>query len=87
MTAVNDEGGEINVATDTFGEDTIPRTMQKYKAREETFMLVVDENCELHTILRSWSSAEHGGEAEALQMEKAQHESMRHFNRDTTAAL
>ncbi len=45
MTAVNDEGGQINIARDASGEDTIPRTMQKYKARAEPWMLVVDENC------------------------------------------
>lgn len=44
MTAVNDEGGQINVARDASGEDTIPRTMQKYKARNEPWMLVVDDN-------------------------------------------
>jgi len=47
MTAVNDEGGQINVARDTDGsEDTIPKTMQKYQARGEPWMLVVDDNCE-----------------------------------------
>lgn len=47
MTAVNDEGGQINVARDTDGsEDTIPKTMQKYQARSEPWMLVVDDNCE-----------------------------------------
>jgi homoaconitase len=46
MTAVNDEGGSINVARDQGGEeDTIPRTMQKYQARSEPWMLVVDDNC------------------------------------------
>ncbi|KAK4689647.1 homoaconitase, partial [Tremellales sp. Uapishka_1] len=44
MTAVNDEGGQINVARDAEGEDTIPRTMQKYQQRGENFMLVVDDN-------------------------------------------
>ncbi|WVO18161.1 aconitate hydratase, mitochondrial [Cryptococcus depauperatus] len=45
MTAVNDEGGQINVARDISGqEDTIPRIMQQYKARSEPWMLVVDEN-------------------------------------------
>ncbi|EIW69283.1 hypothetical protein TREMEDRAFT_68617 [Tremella mesenterica DSM 1558] len=46
MTAVNDENGQINVAVDplTGDEDTIPRTMQKYKARGEPWMLVVDDN-------------------------------------------
>lgn len=47
MTAVNDEGGKINLARDQDGqEDTIPRTMQKYQARSEPWMLVVDDNCE-----------------------------------------
>lgn len=47
MTAVNDEGGQINVARDVTGEEgTIPQTMQKYKARSEPWMLVVDDNCE-----------------------------------------
>jgi hypothetical protein len=46
MTAVNDQGGEINKALDVDGgEDTIPRTMQKYKERGEGWMLVVDDNC------------------------------------------
>ena len=46
MTAVNDEGGQINVARDQSGEEaTIPQTMQKYKARSEPWMLVVDDNC------------------------------------------
>jgi homoaconitase len=46
MTAVNDEGGNINVARDVDGsEDTIPRTMQKYQQRGEGWMLVVDDNC------------------------------------------
>jgi homoaconitase len=45
MTAVNDEGGQINVANDGNGEDTIPKTMQKYKTRGEPWMLVVDDNC------------------------------------------
>jgi homoaconitase len=44
MTAVNDEGGQINVARDANGEDTIPKVMQKYKARNEPWMLVVDDN-------------------------------------------
>ncbi|RSH81259.1 aconitate hydratase [Apiotrichum porosum] len=44
MTAVNDEGGQINVARDASGEDTIPHVMQKYKARSEPWMLVVDDN-------------------------------------------
>ncbi len=45
MTAVNDEGGQINAARDASGEDTIPKTMQKYKARAQPWMLVVDDNC------------------------------------------
>lgn len=52
MTAVNDEGGQINVARDAGGEDTIPKVMQKYKARNEPWMLVVDDNCEWR-----WSSS------------------------------
>ncbi|KAI9637169.1 aconitate hydratase [Dioszegia hungarica] len=44
MTAVNDEGGHINIANDGNGEDTIPKTMQKYKQRNEPWMLVVDDN-------------------------------------------
>ena len=52
MTAVNDEGGQINVAVNTDGaEDTIPRTMQKYRARGEPWMLVVDDNCALPSLL------------------------------------
>jgi hypothetical protein len=47
MTAVNDEGGQINIANDGNGEDTIPKTMQKYKQRNEPWMLVVDDNCKL----------------------------------------
>jgi hypothetical protein len=50
MTAVNDEGGQINVARDQSGEeDTIPRTMQKYQSRSEPWMLVVDDNCGSNT--------------------------------------
>ena len=45
MTAVNDEGGQVNVARDASGEDTIPRVMQRYQARAEPWMLVVDDNC------------------------------------------
>jgi homoaconitase len=47
MTAVNDENGHINIADDGHGDDTIPKTMQKYKQRNEPWMLVVDDNCEL----------------------------------------
>jgi hypothetical protein len=52
MTAVNDEGGNINVARDVDGsEDTIPRTMQKYQQRGEGWMLVVDDNCMFFLLL------------------------------------
>ncbi|KAK6906444.1 aconitate hydratase, mitochondrial [Kwoniella mangroviensis CBS 8886] len=45
MTAVNDENNQINKAIDIDGsEDTIPKTMQKYKRRNEPWMLVVDDN-------------------------------------------
>ncbi|ORX40896.1 aconitate hydratase [Kockovaella imperatae] len=44
MTAVNDEGGEVNVARDVDGQDTIPNVMARYSARQEPWMLVVDEN-------------------------------------------
>lgn len=46
MTAVNDEGGRINIACDDLGEETIPKMMQRYKARSEAWMLMVDDNCE-----------------------------------------
>lgn len=46
ITAVNDEGGEVNVARDAEGQETIPRVMQRYKARGQPWMLVVDDNCE-----------------------------------------
>lgn len=52
MTAVNDEGGDINKAKDIGGEeDTIPRTMQKYRERGEGWMLVVDDNCMFPSLL------------------------------------
>ncbi|KZT44578.1 putative mitochondrial aconitate hydratase [Sistotremastrum suecicum HHB10207 ss-3] len=50
ITAVNDEGGEVNVAQDYDQEtgksttDTIPRIAQRFKARGEPWALVVDEN-------------------------------------------
>ena len=46
MTAVNDEGGQVNVARDGAEEDTIPHVMQRYAARSEPWMLMVDDNCE-----------------------------------------
>lgn len=46
ITAVNDEGGEVNVARDAEGQETIPKVMQRYKARGQPWMLVVDDNCE-----------------------------------------
>ena len=45
MTAVNDEGGEVNAARDAEGQDTIPSVMARYSARKEPWMLVVDDNC------------------------------------------
>ncbi len=45
ITAVNDEGGAVNVAFDAQGEDTIPNIMKRHKAAGQPFMLVVDENC------------------------------------------
>ncbi|GHJ88619.1 hypothetical protein NliqN6_5021 [Naganishia liquefaciens] len=44
ITAVNDEGGEVNVAFDTQGQDTIPNVMKRHKAAGQPWMLVVDEN-------------------------------------------
>jgi hypothetical protein len=61
MTAVNDEGGQINVANDGSSEDTIPRTMQKYKQKGEKWMLVVDDNCE-----RGFLPADIGGMSRRL---------------------
>ena len=46
MTAVNDEGGQVNIARDGGEEDTIPHIMQRYAARSEPWMLMVDDNCE-----------------------------------------
>lgn len=57
MTAVNDEGGQINLARDESGEDTIPRTMQKYKGRCEPWMLVADDNCTFSVVILTWSYA------------------------------
>jgi hypothetical protein len=48
ITAVNDEGGEVNVAFDAEGKDTIPNIMKRQKAAGQPWMLVVDQNCE-HT--------------------------------------
>ncbi len=45
ITAVNDEGGKVNVAFDAQGDETIPNVMKRYKAAAQPFMLVVDENC------------------------------------------
>jgi homoaconitase len=50
ITAVNDEGGEVNVAFDAEGKDTIPNIMKRQKAAGQPWMLVVDQNCK-HT---SW---------------------------------
>jgi homoaconitase len=44
ITAVNDEGGAVNVAFDQQGEDTIPNIMKRHKAAGQPWMLVVDEN-------------------------------------------
>lgn len=50
ITAVNDEGGEVNVAFDhehapTESEtDTIPGVAKRFKARNQPWALVVDEN-------------------------------------------
>ncbi|KAG8933065.1 aconitate hydratase [Tulasnella sp. 418] len=50
ITAINDEGGDVNVAFDhTHGEheqakDTIPAIAKRFKARREPWALVVDEN-------------------------------------------
>lgn len=46
ITAVNDEGGEVNVAFDAEGKDTIPNIMKRHKSQAQPWMLVVDENCE-----------------------------------------
>lgn len=48
ITAVNDEGGEVNVAFDAEGKDTIPNIMKRQKAAGQPWMLVVDQNCK-HT--------------------------------------
>jgi aconitase A len=44
ITAVNDEGGAVNVAFDGQGQETIPNVMKRYKAAGQPWMLVVDEN-------------------------------------------
>ncbi|KAJ9097620.1 hypothetical protein QFC21_004656 [Naganishia friedmannii] len=44
ITAVNDEGGAVNVAFDAQGQETIPNVMKRYKADGQPWMLVVDEN-------------------------------------------
>ncbi|KZV92490.1 aconitate hydratase [Exidia glandulosa HHB12029] len=50
ITAVNDEGGEVNVAADPDHgadesiTDTIPHVAQRFKAREQPWALIVDEN-------------------------------------------
>lgn len=48
ITAVNDEGGEVNIAFDAEGKDTIPNVMKKQKAAGQPWMLVVDQNCKRH---------------------------------------
>ena len=49
--AVNDEGGDVNVAFDHQSEkygqtptDTIPNVAKRFKARSEPWCLIVDEN-------------------------------------------
>jgi len=49
ITAVNDEGGEVNVAVDYDAgnepvQDTIPHVAQRFKARNQPWALVVDDN-------------------------------------------
>ncbi|KAL7416700.1 aconitate hydratase [Mrakia frigida] len=44
ITAVNDEGGEVNVARDSEGQDTIPNIAKRYKSHDQPWMLVVDDN-------------------------------------------
>ena len=44
ITAVNDEGGEVNVARDSQGQDTIPNIAKRYKSASQPWMLVVDDN-------------------------------------------
>jgi homoaconitase len=43
ITAVNDEGGEVNVAVDSDGQDTIPNIAKRYKSKDQPWMLVVDD--------------------------------------------
>lgn len=50
ITAVNDEGGEVNVAFDSEGKDTIPNIMKRQKAAGQPWMLVVDQNCEYKVV-------------------------------------
>lgn len=46
ITAVNDEGGDINVAfdTDTNSSGTIPEIAKRFKTRKQPWALVVDDN-------------------------------------------
>ncbi len=50
ITAVNDEGGEVNVAFDhehgasESETDTIPAVAKRFKARNQPWALVVDDN-------------------------------------------
>ena len=51
ITAVNDEGGDVNVAFDHDAEkhglsatDTIPNVAKRLRARSEPWALIVDEN-------------------------------------------
>jgi homoaconitase len=50
LQATNDEGGEVNVAFDhnaSYGQsptDTIPNVAKRFKARNQPWVLVVDEN-------------------------------------------
>lgn len=81
MTAVNDENGQINVAKDTTGEEsTIPHIMQRYKARSEPWMLVVDDNCQ-YSLPNMWEVC-----SICVQMARAQLGSMQLYNLDSTAA-
>jgi len=44
--AINDEGGEMNVAfdRDTDSSGTIPEVAKRFKARQQPWALVVDDN-------------------------------------------
>ncbi|KAF9056376.1 aconitate hydratase [Panaeolus papilionaceus] len=46
ITAINDEGGEMNVAydTQTSTSGTIPEVAKRFKARDEPWTLIVDDN-------------------------------------------